>query len=284
MLATLTIWGCAMIHVVTEDNRSLYETQIREMHALRRKHFVEERGWTAMTVRDGGEYDAYDDAQSVYLLAIEADGAVSCSMRMRPTLTGSILNDVFPHLIAADEGSITEPHIWEISRYFSAGMMRGRGGAKRRAEIRMASLEVALDHKVRRLIGMTDIEFLPPLLNGSGWRVRPLGLPAPYAEGVALAIDVSVSRGALLDMADSQGLEGPIALRLDAARLPKLPPQEIESLVRLGASPRDQNRVIVALVKRVVDAQDTVEEEALLSMIDYVQTLVGRTPAASQLA
>jgi len=54
-----------MIHIVTSANRALYAAALAEMHRLRKVHFVDERGWTAMTVRDGGEYDAYDDDQAV---------------------------------------------------------------------------------------------------------------------------------------------------------------------------------------------------------------------------
>src|SRR5579875_591231 len=101
-----------MIHVVTNANRSLYLHALKQMHRLRKVHFVDERGWTEMTLRDGGEYDPYDDDDAVYLLAIEADGAVSCSMRMRPTLSGSILTDVFPRLVAADEIGLCAADTW----------------------------------------------------------------------------------------------------------------------------------------------------------------------------
>jgi len=264
-----------MIHVVTAANRELYRDALREMHQLRRVHFVEERGWTAMTVRDGGEYDAYDDDKTVYLLSLNEDGSVGCSMRMRPAETGSILSDVFPHLIAADEPTLLRPDVWEISRYFAARSARGRAGARARAEVRLASLEVAHARGVKRLIGMIDLEMLPPMLTASGWRVRTLGLPAPYDEGVAQAIEVQVSRGAIIDMAESQGLSETAALELDPQRAPKLPPQEIEALIRLAQTDSQQSRILVALVRRVVALQDEVDEEQLLGMVSYVEALLG---------
>jgi acyl-homoserine lactone synthase len=256
-----------MIHVVTSANRDLYAAVLAEMHRLRKVHFVDERGWKAMTVRDGGEYDAYDDEQTVYLLAIEPDGAISCSMRMRPAATGSILADVFPHLIAEDEPSIAAPDVWEISRYFASGATRGKSGFRRRAEIRLASLEVAMERGVKRLVGMIDIE--------------TLGLPAPYDEGVAQAIGIQVSRGALLDMEDSQGLQSPLSLNLDQSRLPPLPPQDIEALLRAETMDGDARRVLVGVVKRVLELQDHVPEEELLSMVAYVESLLVRPALAS---
>ena len=265
-----------MIHVVTAENRHLYEEALADMHRLRRVHFVEERGWAAMTVRDGGEYDEYDDEKMIYLLAIEPDGSVSCSMRMRPAEDGSVLGDIFPHLVAADEPTIYRPEVWEISRYFAAAQARGRGGLKRRAEVRLASLEVALARGAKRLVGMIDLEMLPPMLNGSGWRVRPLGLPAPYPEGIAQAIEVQVCPEALQEMEETLGLEGPVALELDPARAPvRLPPHEIETLLQVGQTSRDRSRFIVSVVKRIVEMQDEMGEEELLGIVSYVEKIAG---------
>ena len=263
-----------MIHVVTHENRKLYEDAIAEMHRLRRVHFVEERGWSAMTVRGGGEYDAYDDEAATYLLAIEEDGSITASMRMRPAQSGSILADLFPHLIGEEEPNIGHPRIWEISRYFASGRGRGRGGAKRRAEIRLASLEVALRHKVKRLVGMIDIEVLPAMLDGSGWRVRPLGLPAAYDEGVAQAIVIEVSQAALVEMQESQGLASPVTLNLDASRHPRLPPQEVETLLGLEQVSQTRRRTVLALVRRLA------ELEAAGASEEELETLVSRVAEA----
>lgn len=269
-----------MIHVVTQHNRDAYENLLKEMHRLRRVHFVEERGWSAMTVRDGGEYDAYDDERTIYLLAVEPDGSISCSMRMRPALTGSVLGDVFPHLVADDEPSLRQPDVWEISRYFAASAARGRSGAGRRAELRLASLEVALQHRAKRLVGMIDIEMLPPMLNGSGWRVRPLGLPAPYAEGVAQAIEVQVSQAALRDMEELTGLEAPLALELDPDMAPGLPPHEIEAILRAANTDSGRRRMAVRIVQRVAELQNETTEDELVAMIEYLGELVQRGVAA----
>jgi acyl-homoserine lactone synthase len=265
-----------MIHVVTAANRHLYSEALAEMHRLRRIHFVEERGWTGLTVRDGGEYDQYDDEHAIYLLGIETDGKVSCSARMRPAHLGSLLADTFPHLVADDEPSIARPEVWEITRYFASGSMRGKGGFRRRAEIRLASLEVGLARGVQQLVAIIDIEALPAALNGSGWRVRPLGLPAPYAEGVATAIGIQVSHEALLDMEESQGLSAPLSINLDPVHTPPLPPQEIEALLHMEGMPADSRRVLVSVVRRVLELQHEVPEAQLVGMVQYVQEVLIR--------
>lgn len=263
-----------MIHVVTGANRHLYADALAQMHRLRRAHFVEERGWTEMTVRDDGEYDPYDDDLAVYLLSLDEEGRVGCSMRMRPAQTGSVLADIFPHLVADDEPPLKGAEVWEISRYFAAPHCRGRAGRKPQAEIRLAALEVACARGATRLVGMIDLEILPGMLAGSGWRVRPLGLPAPYAEGVAQAIEVQVSRGAIADMAETFGLESEVALELDPARAPVLPPHEIETFLTLARASSDRSRVIAVLVRRILEIQDDAGEEQLLAMVAYVEALL----------
>ena len=263
-----------MIHVDTAQNRDRYAAAIADMHRLRRVHFVEERGWSAMTVRDGGEFDAYDDDDMVYLLSLDEAGSVACSMRMRPALTGSVLGDVFPHLVARDEAPLADRTVWEISRYFAATSARGRGGARRRAEIRLASLEVAQARGVRRQVGMIDLEMLAPMIEASGWRVRPLGLPAPYDEGIAQAIECEVSRGAIIHMAESQGLDHAVGLELDSDAAPSLPPQEIEALVALSRVGGEPWRIVARVVRRALTLQTEVDDEELANLVSYVQSLV----------
>ena len=64
-----------MIHLVTLANRHLYVEAMADLHRLRRKHFVEERGWT-LEIRDDGEYDAYDDDAAAYLIGFSAQRAI----------------------------------------------------------------------------------------------------------------------------------------------------------------------------------------------------------------
>jgi len=81
-----------------------------------------------------------------------------------------------------------------------------------------------------------------------------------------------VSRGALLDMEESRGLEGPLCLEFDTSKVPPLPPQEIEALLTSSAGGQDRERIIVALVKRIVELQDQTSEEELLGMVSTSST------------
>jgi hypothetical protein len=82
-------------------------------------------------------------------------------------------------------------------------------------------------------------------------------------------------------MEDSQGLQSPLSLNLDQSRLPPLPPQDIEALLRAETMDGDARRVLVGVVKRVLELQDQVPEAELLSMVAYVESLLVRPALAS---
>ncbi len=181
-----------MIHLVTSENRGRYARALAEMHRLRREIFVDQKGWKLPVREDGGEYDQYDTADTLYFLALDRDGSIEVSARCHPTARGSILADHFPHLVDDDERPVAEPGVWEFSRYFSHGEAAGPKGFGRRAELRLAILEAAVDFGISRMVGMTDTFFYDPFAR-SGWNVRVLGLPAAYDEGEAVAFEVTTT-------------------------------------------------------------------------------------------
>src|SRR4051794_5870229 len=104
-----------IIHVVTNDNKSLYGDFIEQFHKLRHKVFVEERGWSDLRRPDGLEIDAYDTADAIYLLALDQDRVVG-GQRLYPTVLPHMISDVFAHL--ATRGVPRAFHIFEWTRYF----------------------------------------------------------------------------------------------------------------------------------------------------------------------
>lgn len=263
-----------MIHLVTADNRRLYVEAMAEMHRLRRTYCGDERRATDLTIRDGGEYDAFDDDKAVYLLSLGADGRVGCAMRLRPTAGGSLLARDFAHLLAADEPGLEAPDAWEISRYFAAPHCLGASGVRTRAEIRLAALEVVHARGGRRLAGVVDLAVLPRLIGSTGWRVRPLGLPAPGHSSVTQAIEIEVTEAAIEDLAETFGLDRQVSLELDGRHVGGGAPHEVEALVRLVRGGSDGSRVLAALIRRILQLQDGAEEERLLGIVSYVEALL----------
>ncbi|MGC1301716.1 MAG: acyl-homoserine-lactone synthase [Caulobacteraceae bacterium] len=181
-----------MIHLVTAANRHLYEPQLQAMHAERKRQFVDGRGWN-LPVRDGGEYDQFDDADAVYLIGFDSGGQISVSARIRPTLSGGVIADVFPHLVLEAEQPIRAAGAYECTRYFTTGHHRGLRGFEARSRLHIALIETVRHLNGRRLLGLVDLDLMTHLRRFSGLRLRPIGLPAAYDEGgVTIAFEIGV--------------------------------------------------------------------------------------------
>lgn len=263
-----------MIHVVTAENRRLYAGALAEMHRLRRTCCDDERGPADLVIRDGGEYDAFDDRRAIYLMSLGPEGRVGCAMRLRPTVSGSLLTGCFPRLLAPDEAGIDAPDTWEISRYFAAPHCLGPSGVAIRAEIRLAALETVHARGGRRLAGVVELAVLPRLISATGWRIRTLGLPAPTTRGVVQAIEIEVTEAAIEDLAETFGLDRCVGLELGPEEAGGAPPHEVEALVRLARGDTDRSRILGALIRRILEIQDGMEEERLIGMVSYVEALL----------
>ena len=60
-----------MIHVITSDNRHLYEPELLAHFRLRHEIYVVERNWTNLASPDGLERDQFDNNDATYILASE---------------------------------------------------------------------------------------------------------------------------------------------------------------------------------------------------------------------
>ncbi|HYD86035.1 MAG TPA: acyl-homoserine-lactone synthase [Vitreimonas sp.] len=191
-----------LIHIVTAANRQLYGSQLEQMHRLRWRIYIEERGWRALREKQpeaGYERDEYDDERAHYLLAIDDAGAVLGAMRMRPADDRSLLADHFAHLLESKTPPLFGPDVWELTRLLRAPLNRSRDGAVRYA-MNCALIEFCLSRGVSRLIATGDTFLLPMTRKAWGSKVRPLGLPQPYDEGEVIALELFPDADALAAM------------------------------------------------------------------------------------
>lgn len=268
-----------MIHMVTRENRHLYARQLFEMHQLRRRFFIEERGWSALsTGPDGGEYDQFDDDEAIYFLGLDEEGAVTVGQRARPTADKSLLNDIFPQLIGPGVEPIDAPGVWEMTRTFAIPRYRTpRRGLRLRTELFLAMMEAACAQGVHRLVGITDVALLGQTM-ALGWSCRIIGLPAAYAEGDAIAVEVDSSPDGVETMRETLGAPAPRLLHiLPGHPLARLDVAEAGLLAEtFGALSGGQRRLATAIAARVAELQDSVDEDALVAMLDDVAAIIRR--------
>jgi acyl-homoserine lactone synthase len=196
-----------MIEVVTKDNAHLYGEALEEMFRLRHEIYVKERNWVDLDRPDGLEKDQFDGPDATYLLAFD-DNHVSGCVRLLPTTGPHLLGDVFPHLCEAAPVPRSE-EVFEITRLCAHRDFRqpGQGGVL--DKLVCGLFEHALSLGLRHMSMVTDAFLLAKGLQ-FGWKLRPLGLPAPYREGTCIACVATVDRSTLDGFYKIAGIAGPV--------------------------------------------------------------------------
>jgi len=200
-----------MIHAITAVNRHLYEDVIEQHFRLRHDIFVEERSWEALRKPDGREIDSYDNADTVYLLALE-DRRVIGGHRLYPTTKPSMMSEVFPHL-AAVRGCPADPLVWEWSRYF---VVRDRRDGALNLQLMAAVQEFCLGQGIAQVSAIMETWWLPRF-HEAGFVVTPLGLPALVENAWTMAATIDIRRESVDALHDRVGMAS--VVRQDGPRI-----------------------------------------------------------------
>jgi len=194
------------VHVITRDNRALYEESLQQFYHLRHQVFVEERGWGDLRRPDGREVDAYDNEHAIYLLAIDADRVVG-GQRLYPTLLPHMISEVFPHM--AQRGIPQAADIFEWTRYF---VVKERRTGRTDCRLLAAMQEFCLQEGISEVTAVVEMWWLPRWQQ-AGFKVRPLGLPRIIEEQPCLAAAVEISMASLEHVRKLAGLRGASLIR-----------------------------------------------------------------------
>src|ERR1700744_3261441 len=109
-----------MLKFIEGSRASSFPQEMDAMFRSRAVTFSERLGWD-VTVKNGYERDAFDDANPLYLVSVDPDTEEYWgSLRLLPTTGPNMLRDVFPQLL--DGGCIESATIWESSRIGAAAV------------------------------------------------------------------------------------------------------------------------------------------------------------------
>lgn len=191
--------GVFMIHAISAVNRHLYEDVLDQHFRLRHHIFVEERRWETLRKPDGREIDAYDNEDTVYLLALEGRRVIG-GHRLYPTTKPSMMSEVFPHL--AVRGCPANPLVWEWSRYF---VVRDRRDGALNLQLMAAVQEFCLDQGIAQVSAIMETWWLPRF-HEAGFIVTPLGLPALVENAWTMAATIDIRQETADTLHDRVGL------------------------------------------------------------------------------
>ncbi|WP_210485201.1 acyl-homoserine-lactone synthase [Microvirga antarctica] len=195
-----------LVHVVTSRNRTQYKEQMSQYFRIRHEIFVEERGWEQLRRADGVERDQYDNAQAIYLLALD-NGRVVGGQRLYPTLLPHMMSDVFANL--ATRGVPRSESIFECTRYF---VVKERRTGRTDCRLLAAMQEYCLSAGITDITAVVEMWWMPRW-HQIGFKVRPLGLPAVIENEPCMAAQIAISRESLEQVRRVGGLRGPSLLQ-----------------------------------------------------------------------
>ena len=157
---------------------------------------------------DGRERDEFDTEHAVYLLGLDKEGSVTAGSRLVPTIKPHLMKNVFAHIVTLGEIPQDED-VYEWTRYFLTHQPADRAQRRREAgELLCAMFEYGLFARLTRISLVCDTFFLP-MMDEAHWKVTKLGEPAPYNEGVCIAVTFEVSQAVLESTRAVRGISGP---------------------------------------------------------------------------
>ena len=118
-----------MILVIDALNRQRFQSVLDEMFELRARVFHDRLGWEVQ-VKDGREFDMFDELDPVYLVALDDDYRVVGCNRMLQTTGPHMLSDVFQEILCG-EPPLRSATIWENTRFCIDTESLRRPGARR---------------------------------------------------------------------------------------------------------------------------------------------------------
>lgn len=170
-------------------NRSRGEGRlVEDMHRLRARIFADRLRWN-VSCPAGLERDEFDDLDPTYILALSGRRQVIGCARLLPATGTTMLQQVFPQLLADWRLEAHEAMI-ESSRFcVDTSSTEGRGADfLHRATVTLFSgiIEWGMAHGYRELVTATDLRF-ERILKRAGWPMRRLGVPQTINETQSVA-------------------------------------------------------------------------------------------------
>lgn len=208
-----------MLHVVTAENRCLYERQVEESFHIRHKIYVEERGWRDLDRPDKREVDQFDNDDAIYLLALdERTRRVIGGSRLIPTLKPHLMSDVFPQL-ASMRQLPRSADIFEWTRFYVISERREPHAISDVACTIMCGVqEYCLENGIVQLSIVTEPFWIPRFAR-LGWNPKPLGLPIHWHGMEVVGITVDIAETALGETRQVRNFLGPVLVHECAGQI-----------------------------------------------------------------
>ena len=187
---------------VTGTALTLTSDLLTEVARYRHRVFVEKLGWQLLC-NSGLEYDQFDRADTVYVIAKNSGGNVSGTARLLPTTRPYLLSEVFSTLLNGGDAPCSES-AWELSRFAAVDFDSNSNSNLTSPLMQFSStaavelLKVALDCAAKvdaeRLVTVSPVG-VERLLRKAGFLASRIGCPATQNGHSIVACSICVDSG-----------------------------------------------------------------------------------------
>jgi acyl homoserine lactone synthase len=164
--------------IVVNNQTARYVPELlNDMFKLRARVFRDRLRWD-VAVHEGEEHDQFDSLDPHYLLAVAPGGALAGSARLLPATGPTMLQEVFPMLLAKGRLEATRTTV-ESSRFcVDTDIATGNTKFLHEATLSLFAciIEWSIAHGYHDIVTATDLRF-ERLLRYSGWPMCRLGEP-----------------------------------------------------------------------------------------------------------
>ncbi|MGY6569730.1 MAG: acyl-homoserine-lactone synthase [Salinarimonas sp.] len=201
-----------MITLFTGEDAAAHAALHDQMLRGRAAVFRDKLGWDVSVVQ-GRERDAYDDANPLYIVSCDpVDGRVAGSIRLMPTTGPTLMRDVFADVFEEDVDLVSAT-IWEATRFCVHPDAPRRLSPKRMhlatCELAIAMCEIGLAAGLTQYIGVFE-ERMERVYARIGWKPDVLARSNRFSTG-AIAVGLwDVGLDALAEMRDRSGIDAPL--------------------------------------------------------------------------
>ena len=181
-----------MIRVVTKHNAERHDSNLHQMHRIRKTVFKDRLGWD-VTVSGEFEVDEYDALGPRYLLSIDRYGTLNGCVRLLPTTGPNMLRDIFPSFVTKVAVPRSE-RVWEASRFAvtSNGTAAEAGISQTTYDLLIGVLKFGLSNGISTIACVVDVR-MERILRRAGWPIERLGPARRIGNTIAMAGQLDVS-------------------------------------------------------------------------------------------
>ncbi|MCL5668878.1 MAG: GNAT family N-acetyltransferase [Gammaproteobacteria bacterium] len=181
------------IMLARHGNGSLDHQTAVGMYRLRHEVFHDRLGWEVAS-DNGMEHDEFDEANPVYILAIEDEDEVMGCWRLLPTTGPNMLKDTFPQLLHGMPAP-QQTDVWELSRFaIASDKLEHSGFGLSDTPIRMiqAAVRFAQQNGIRRYVSVTSVA-IERMFRKLGVTVTRLGPPIKIGKVLTVACAMEIN-------------------------------------------------------------------------------------------